>query len=226
MSKLYLVPTPIGNLQDITLRAISVLKDADIILAEDTRKTGILLKHFKITNKLRSFHKFNEHQTINIYIEKIKEGNTIALVSDSGTPGISDPGYLLVRGCLDNEIDIECLPGATSIIPALVNSGLPISKFCFEGFLPHKKGRIKQIKQLSEESRTMVFFESPHRIQKTLMQFCEYFGEDRKASISREITKLHEEITRGTLKDLKNKYELTNIKGEIVVVVDGKKKKI
>jgi len=222
MSKLYLVPTPIGNLEDITLRAIRILKEVDVILAEDTRKTGILLKHLKIEKTVFAHHKFNEHKALPALLIRIKSGESIAMVSDAGTPGISDPGFLLVRACIDTQIDVECLPGATAFIPALVNSGLPNDRFSFEGFLPQKKGRQKRITELAEEQKTMVFYESPYRLLKTLQQFAEAFGEDRKASVSRELTKIHEENIRGTLKELIEYYTKSTLKGEIALVVEGK----
>ena len=223
MSKLYLVPTPIGNLEDITLRALKVLKKVNTILAEDTRKTSILLNHYQIDTKIQSHHKFNEHKSVNQIVERIKNGESIALVSDAGTPGVSDPGFLLVKCCIEKNVGVECLPGATAIIPALISSGLPNNKFCFEGFLPQKKGRQKRLQQLVNESRTMVFFESPHRLLKALKQFGEHFGINRKAAISRELSKIHEETVRGTLEELKDFYKDKTIKGEIVIVVEGKK---
>lgn len=219
--KLYIVPTPIGNLEDITIRAKRILSEVDLILAEDTRKTGQLLKHLNIDNKLSSHHLHNEHKTLNNVIDKLSTGFVIALVSDAGTPAISDPGFLLVRECVKNEIKVETLPGAVAFIPALVNSGLPNEKFCFEGFLPQKKGRQKRLLQLKEESRTMVFYESPFRLLKTLKQFAEVFGEQRNASVSRELTKIYEETQRGTLTELINYYENKTIKGEIVIIVEG-----
>jgi len=225
MSKLIIVPTPIGNLQDITLRALDVLKNVNIILAEDTRKTSILLKHFDISGKrLISHHKFNEHKTGNNIVDIIKSGETVALVSDAGTPAISDPGYLLVKTCVDNDIEIETLPGATAFVPALVNSGLPNDRFIFEGFLPQKKGRQTKLKLLAEENRTMIFYESPYRLVKTLKQFAEYFGEERKASVSRELSKMFEENVRGNLPYLIEYFEAKTVKGEIVIVVEGKTK--
>ena len=225
MSKLIIVPTPIGNLQDITLRALDILKNVNIILAEDTRKTSILLKHFDILGKkLISHHKFNEHKTGNNIVDIIKSGETVALVSDAGTPAISDPGYLLVKTCVDNDIEIETLPGATAFVPALVNSGLPNDRFIFEGFLPQKKGRQTKLKLLAEENRTMIFYESPYRLVKTLKQFAEYFGEDRKASVSRELSKIFEENVRGNLPYLIEYFEAKTVKGEIVIVVEGKTK--
>ncbi len=221
MSKLYLVPTPIGNLEDITLRAIRILKEVDIILAEDTRKTGILLKHYDIGKPVMAHHKFNEHKTVPVIVDRIKSGETIALVSDAGTPGISDPGFLIARACIEEGLDVECLPGATAIIPALVNSGLPNDRFSFEGFLPQKKGRQKRLNELAEEQKTMVFYESPYRLLKTLTQFAEVFGEDRKASVSRELTKIYEENIRGTLRELIDYYSKSTLKGEIVLIVEG-----
>ena len=222
MSKLYIVPTPIGNLQDITFRAVEVLKNVDTILAEDTRKTGILLKHFEISNNLQAHHKFNEHKTSEHIAERILSGETIALVSDAGTPAISDPGFLLVRTCAEKDIEIETLPGATAFVPALVNSGLPCDKFVFEGFLPQKKGRQKRLKELAEEKRTIILYESPHRLVKALEQFKEFFGEDRKASVSRELSKIYEENIRGTVSELAEYYKRKPVKGEIVIVVAGK----
>ncbi|WP_296383502.1 16S rRNA (cytidine(1402)-2'-O)-methyltransferase [Winogradskyella sp.] len=223
MSKLYLVPTPIGNLKDITFRAIEVLKDADLILAEDTRTSGKLLKHFEITTQMRSHHMHNEHKTVNHLIEQLKSGITIAVISDAGTPAISDPGFLLVRACVENNIEVDCLPGATAFVPALVNSGLPNDKFVFEGFLPVKKGRQTRLLLLAEETRTIIFYESPHKLNKTLGHFCEYFGEDRAVSVSRELTKLYEETIRGTAKEVLEHYTNKPPKGEIVIVVGGKK---
>jgi 16S rRNA (cytidine1402-2'-O)-methyltransferase len=221
MSKLYLVPTPIGNLQDITFRAVEVLKNCDLILAEDTRKTGFLLKHLGIEKSIRSHHKFNEHKSLQPVINQLLSGITIALVSDAGTPGISDPGFLLVRECLNNNIPVECLPGATALIPALVNSGLPNDRFCFEGFLPQKKGRMKKLEELKSETRTMVFYESPYRLLKTLEQFSESFGSERICSVSRELSKIHEENVRGTLQELIDHFKSKIVKGEIVIVVSG-----
>ena len=221
MSKLYLVPTPIGNLQDITFRAVEVLKKCDLILAEDTRKTAFLLKHLGIEKTIRSHHKFNEHKSLQLIINLLLSGTTIALVSDAGTPGISDPGFLLVRECIINSIAVECLPGATALIPALVNSGLPNDRFCFEGFLPQKKGRKRKLEELRSETRTMVFYESPFRLLKTLEQFQESFGPDRICSVSRELTKIHEENIRGTLKEVISYFKSKTIKGEIVIVVSG-----
>lgn len=220
--KLYLVPTPIGNLKDITFRAVDVLKDVDLILAEDTRTSGKLLKHFEITTPMQSHHMHNEHKTVNHVIEKLKAGLSVAVISDAGTPAISDPGFLLVRACVENNIEVDCLPGATAFVPALVNSGLPNDKFVFEGFLPVKKGRQTRLLLLAEETRTIIFYESPHKLIKTLGHFCEYFGEDRLVSVSREITKLYEETIRGTAKDVLEHYTNKPPKGEIVIVVGGK----
>jgi 16S rRNA (cytidine1402-2'-O)-methyltransferase len=219
--KLILVPTPIGNLDDITLRAISVLKEVDLILAEDTRTSSRLLNHLGIDKKLVPHHKFNEHKTAASIISRLKEGNNIALISDAGTPGISDPGFLLVRDCVENHIEVECLPGATALIPALAVSGLPTDRFIFEGFLPQKKGRQKRIQQLAEESRTMVFYESPFRLVKTLTQFEEFFGTDRRACVCRELSKMFEEIKRGALPELRDYYSEHPPKGEIVIVLEG-----
>ena len=223
MSKLYIVPTPIGNLNDITLRALTVLKEASIILAEDARTTGNLLKHFSIETKMFSHHLHNEHKTVEQIIERIKGGQTIALVSDAGTPSISDPGFLLVRECIKNNIEVECLPGATAFVPALVSSGLPSERFCFEGFLPQKKGRQSKLLSLKDEERTMIFYESPFRLVKALNEFAEVFGKDRRASISRELTKLYEETKRGTIQELIEYFSLKTVKGEIVIIVEGKK---
>jgi len=223
MSKLFIVPTPIGNLKDITFRALEVLKEADLILAEDTRTSGKLLKHFEINTPSQSHHMHNEHKTVAAIINKLKGGLTIALISDAGTPAISDPGFLLTRACIENDIEVECLPGATAFVPALVNSGLPNDKFVFEGFLPVKKGRQTRFKVLAEETRTMIFYESPHKILKTLTHFCEYFGEDRQVSVSRELTKLYEETIRGTAKEVLEYYTNKPPKGEIVICVAGKK---
>jgi len=223
MSKLYLVPTPIGNLQDITLRAIEVLKNVDLILAEDTRNSGKLLKHFEISTPVQSHHQHNEHQTVERLVNRIKQGETMALISDAGTPAISDPGFLLSRACIESGIEIECLPGATAFVPALVNSGFPSDRFVFEGFLPVKKGRQTRLMQLAEEPRTLIIYESPHRLLKTLTQIAEYFGEDRAVSVSREITKLHEETVRGTVSEVKTYFSKKPVKGEIVIVISGKK---
>ncbi len=221
MGKLYVVPTPVGNLEDMTFRAIRVLKEADLVLAEDTRTSGILLKHFEIKNAMQSHHKFNEHKTVESVVSRIKGGETVALISDAGTPGISDPGFLLVRECVRSGVEVQCLPGATAFVPALVASGLPNEKFCFEGFLPQKKGRLTRLKALAEEHRTMVFYESPYRVLKTLAQFAEIFGGDRKASVSREISKVHEETVRGTLSELIAHFEANEPRGEFVMVVAG-----
>ncbi|WP_299313299.1 16S rRNA (cytidine(1402)-2'-O)-methyltransferase [uncultured Aquimarina sp.] len=223
MSKLYLVPTPIGNLEDMTFRAIKVLKEVDLILAEDTRTSGKLLKHYEITTHMQSHHMHNEHKTIERIIGRLQSGETIALISDAGTPAISDPGFLLTRACVENNIAVECLPGATAFVPALVNSGLPNDKFIFEGFLPVKKGRQTRLKILAEETRTMIFYESPHKLIKTLGSFTEYFGIDRLVSVSRELSKLHEETVRGTTKEVLSHFENKPPKGEIVIVVGGKK---
>lgn len=222
MSKLYIVPTPIGNLEDMTFRAIKVLQEVDLILAEDTRTSGKLLKHFDISTPMQSHHMHNEHKMVDRIVERLKSGEDIALISDAGTPAISDPGFLLTRACVENEIEVDCLPGATAFVPALVNSGFPNDKFVFEGFLPIKKGRQTRLQMLAEETRTMIFYESPHKLIKTLTQFAEYFGEDRKVSVSRELTKLYEETIRGTLKDLLNHFEKKTPKGEFVIVVAGK----
>ena len=222
MSRLFLVPTPIGNLKDMTLRAIEILKEVDLILAEDTRISGKLLKHYQISTPMQSHHMHNEHKTVNSVVEKIKSGMSIALISDAGTPAISDPGFLLTRSCIENNIEIECLPGPTAFIPALVNSGLPNDKFVFEGFLPVKKGRQTRLKLLAEETRTMIFYESPHKLLKTLSNFCEYFSNDRPITVSRELTKLYEETIRGTAKEVLNYYTNKPAKGEIVIVVAGK----
>lgn len=224
MNKLIIVPTPIGNLGDITLRSIEVLKAADLVLAEDTRTSGNLFKHLNIEANFQPFHQHNEHKVLANTIKLIQEGKKIVLVSDAGTPGISDPGFLLVRECINNGIEVECLPGATAFVPALVNSGFPCDKFCFEGFLPHKKGRQKMLIELKEESRTMIFYESPHRIIKTLEQFGEYFGWERPMSFSREITKKFEETKRGTVQELLNHFKTHPPKGEFVLVVAGKEK--
>ena len=222
MAKLYVVPTPIGNLEDITLRAIRTLKEVDLILAEDTRTSSKLLKHFEINKPLMSHHKFNEHGTSEKIKERLDSGENIALISDAGTPGISDPGFLLVRTCIEAGLEVECLPGATAFVPAIVNSGLPCDKFCFEGFLPPKKGRQTRLKQLAEETRTMIIYESPYRLVKTLEQLAEYVGDDRKASVSREISKLFEENARGTLSELITHFKSKTVKGEIVIVLGGK----
>jgi 16S rRNA (cytidine1402-2'-O)-methyltransferase len=221
--KLYLVPTPIGNLEDMTFRAIKILQEVDLILAEDTRISGKLLKHFEITTPMQSHHMHNEHKMVNRIIDRIKSGETIALISDAGTPAISDPGFLLTRACIQNEIEVDCLPGATAFVPALVNSGLPNDKFIFEGFLPVKKGRQTRLKFLAEETRTMIFYESPHKLLKTLNHFSEYFDKDRFISVSREITKLYEETIRGSAKEVIEHFENKTPKGEFVIVVEGRK---
>ena len=220
--KLYIVPTPVGNLEDMTFRAIRILKEVDLILAEDTRTSGILLKHFEIKNALQSHHKFNEHKTMEGVINRIKAGANVALISDAGTPGISDPGFLMARECARNGIEVQCLPGATAFVPAIVASGLPNDRFCFEGFLPQKKGRMTRLQALSEEHRTMIFYESPYRLVKTLTQLAEYFGDERPASVSREISKVHEETVRGTLNELVHHFTENEPKGEIVLIVGGK----
>ena len=223
MGKLFIVPTPIGNLKDITFRAIEVLKEVDLILAEDTRTSGKLLKHFEISTHMQSHHMHNEHKTVDSLVNKLKAGTAMALISDAGTPAISDPGFLLSRNCIEQDIPVECLPGATAFVPALVNSGLPNDKFVFEGFLPVKKGRQTRLKELAIEKRTMIFYESPHKLIKTLTHFCEYFGENRPVSVSRELTKLYEETKRGTLKSVLEFYSNKPAKGEIVIVVGGSK---
>ena len=222
MAKLFLVPTPIGNLEDMTFRAIRVLKEVDYILAEDTRNSGKLLKHFEINTPMHSHHMHNEHKTVETIVRRIQGGETFALISDAGTPAISDPGFLLTRACVQAGIEVDCLPGATAFVPALVNSGFPNDKFVFEGFLPVKKGRQTRLKILAEEERTIIFYESPHKLIKTLGQFVEYFGADRQISVSREITKLHEETIRGTAQEVLDHYTNKPPKGEIVVVVQGK----
>jgi 16S rRNA (cytidine1402-2'-O)-methyltransferase len=224
MSKLYLVPTPIGNLEDMTFRAVKVLKEVDLILAEDTRTSGKLLKHFEISTHMQSHHMHNEHKMVNRIVERIKAGETVALISDAGTPAISDPGFLLSRAAIENGIEVDCLPGATAFVPALVNSGFPNDKFIFEGFLPVKKGRQTRFLFLAEETRTIIFYESPHKLIKTLGHFVEYFGEDRPVSVSRELTKLFEETIRGTAKEVLEHYTNKPPKGEIVIVVGGKSK--
>ncbi|WP_026905258.1 16S rRNA (cytidine(1402)-2'-O)-methyltransferase [Pedobacter glucosidilyticus] len=220
--KLYLVPTPIGNLDDMTFRAVKVLKEVDIILAEDTRNSSPMLKHFGIDKKLFSHHQHNEHKAVNEIIRFLKEGQNIALISDAGTPAISDPGYLLTREAIKNDLEIECLPGATAFVPALVNSGLPNDRFVFEGFLPVKKGRQTRLKELALEERTMIFYESPHRLLKSLEEFIMFFGEDREVSVSRELTKMYEETKRGTLTEVKNYFETNTLKGEFVICLSGK----
>ena len=222
MGKLYLVPTPIGNLEDMTFRAIKVLKEVDLILAEDTRTSGKLLKHFEIATHMHSHHMHNEHKTVENIIKRIQAGENIALISDAGTPAISDPGFLLTRACVENNIEVDCLPGATAFVPALVNSGLPNDKFIFVGFLPDKKGRQTRYLALAEETRTMILYVSPHKLTKTLAEFAQYFGADRQVSVSREISKLHEETVRGTAEEVLKHFETKPPKGEIVVVVAGK----
>lgn len=222
MSKLYIVPTPIGNLEDITLRAIRILKEADFILAEDTRTTSVLLKHLGIEKRLYAHHKFNEHTTSASVAESIGEGRTVALVSDAGTPGISDPGFLLVRTCVEAGIEVETLPGATALIPALVQSGFPCDRFCFEGFLPQKKGRAKRLEELKEENRSIIFYESPYRVVKTLEQFAEIFGAERLVSVSRELSKKFEQTVRGTIEEVTAHFREHEPKGEFVIVVAGK----
>lgn len=223
MSKLYIVPTPIGNLDDITYRAIKVLQTVDFVVAEDTRTSGILLKHYRISKPLHAFHKFNEHQVVTRLIERIRGGESAALVSDAGTPGISDPGFLLVREAIKLNVEVECLPGPTAFVPALIVSGLPCERFCFEGFLPQKKGRQKRLNELKEEERTMIFYESPMRVQKTLEHLAASLGGQRRASLSREISKLHEQTLRGTLDELIEQTKDKNLKGEIVICVEGKR---
>ena len=224
MAKLYIVPTPIGNLDDITLRAVNVLRYVDFILAEDTRTTSFLLKHLGIEKKLYSHHKFNEHATVKMVAESIAAGRNAALVSDAGTPGISDPGFLLVRTCVEAGIEVETLPGATALIPALVQSGFPCDRFCFEGFLPQKKGRAKQLQSLAAEERTMIFYESPYRVVKCLEQFAEVFGPERRVSVSRELTKKFEQTVRGTVAEVLEHFRTTDPKGEFVIVLAGKPK--
>lgn len=224
ISKLYLVPTPIGNLEDITLRAIKVLKAVDVVLAEDTRTSGKLLKHYEITTPMLSHHMHNEHKMVDRIVDRILAGENFALISDAGTPAISDPGFLLTRACIEKGVDVECLPGATAFVPAIVNSGFPNDKFIFEGFLPVKKGRQTRLKLLSEETRTMIFYESPHKLIKTLQQFEEYFGENRQVSVSRELTKLYEETRRGSIKEVKDHFIEHPPKGEIVIVLKGNSK--
>ena len=224
MGKLFLVPTPIGNLEDMTFRAVKVLQEADLILAEDTRTSGKLLKHFEITTQMHSHHMHNEHKTVEGLVDRIKKGQTLALISDAGTPAISDPGFLLTRACVEAGMEVDCLPGATAFVPALVNSGLPNDKFVFEGFLPVKKGRQTRFLLLAEEERTMIFYESPHKLVKTLKNMVEFFGEDRSISVSREISKLHEETVRGTAAEVLKHFEAKAPKGEIVIIVGGKPK--
>jgi len=225
MSKLYIVPTPIGNLEDITFRAVKVLQTVDFVIAEDTRTSGVLLKHFQINKPLYAYHKFNEHQVVMRLTERIRQGETAALISDAGTPGISDPGFLLIREAILSGLEVECLPGPTAFVPALVASGLPCDRFCFEGFLPLKKGRQKRLNELRDEERTLIFYESPMRIQKTLEQLAEHLGGQRRASISREISKIHEQTLRGTLDELVATLKEKPLKGEIVICVEGKKEK-
>ena len=220
--KLYIIPTPVGNLEDMTFRAIRILKEVDLILAEDTRTTGKLLKHFEISNKMQSHHKFNEHQTVTEMTNRIKNGMNIAVVSDAGTLGISDPGFLIVKECLSQAVEVECLPGATALIPALVDSGFPMDRFCFEGFLPLKKGRQTRLKELAEESRTIILYESPFRVVKTLMQLKEQMGAGRYVSVSREISKLYEQTLRGTLEEIISFFSANEPRGEFVIVVKGK----
>lgn len=224
MGKLYIIPTPIGNLEDMTFRAVRLLKEVSLILAEDTRTSGILLKHYDIQNKMQSYHKFNEHKAISHIVERLKGGETMALISDAGTPGISDPGFLIARECAREGIDVECLPGATAFVPALVSSGIPSDRFCFEGFLPQKKGRMTRLKNIEDENRTLVFYESPHRVLKTLTQLAEYLGEDRQAATCREISKKYEETLRGSLKELIMHFTINEPKGEFVIIVSGKEK--
>ena len=224
MAKLYIVPTPIGNLDDITLRAVNVLREVDFILAEDTRTTSFLLRHLGIEKKLHSHHKFNEHATVKMVAGSIAAGRNAALVSDAGTPGISDPGLLLVRTCVEAGIEVETLPGATALVPALVQSGFPCDRFCFEGFLPQKKGRAKQLQSLADEERTMVFYESPYRVVKCLEQFAEVFGSERRVSVSRELTKKFEQTVRGTVAEVLEHFRTTEPKGEFVIVLAGKPK--
>jgi len=220
-SSLFLIPTPIGNLDDITYRAVKILQQVDVILAEDTRNTGVLLKHLGISKPMHSHHAFNEHQTLAGLVKRMQQGEVMALVSDAGTPAISDPGFLLVRACLQNGVKIECLPGPTAFVPALVNSGLPNDRFVFEGFLPPKKGRQTRFTQLAEEERTMIFYESPHRLLKTLGQMAEFFGAERPASVSRELTKMFEETVNGSIQELITYFSAKAVKGEIVIVVGG-----
>lgn len=229
MGTLYLVPTPVGNLEDITLRALRILKEADVVLAEDTRTSGILLKHYDIKTRLCSHHKFNEHQTAEAFAARMAAGEVMALISDAGTPGISDPGFMLVRACVERGVEVQCLPGATAFVPALVASGLPCERFAFEGFLPQKKGRATRLEQLREEPRTMIFYESPYRVVKTLTQFAEVFGAERRVAACREISKLHEECVRGRLTEVVAHFEANEPRGEFVIIVEGlvrEKKKV
>ena len=221
-SKLYLIPTPIGNLEDITLRALRILKEVDLILAEDTRKSGILLKHYGITTHAEAFHKFNEHQRLNHYLSLLEQGRNIALISDGGTPSISDPGFLIVRACIEKEIDVECLPGATALIPALVSSGFPSERFVFEGFLPQKKGRNKRLESLKQEERTIIFYESPFRLIKTLTELAQYFSPFNQVCVARELTKIHEENRIGTLEEMISYFTQHSPKGEIVIIFNPK----
>ena len=221
MGILYLVPTPVGNLEDITLRALRILKEADLVLAEDTRTSGMLLKHFDIKNRLLSHHKFNEHQTADAFAARMAAGEVMALISDAGTPGISDPGFMLVRACVAKGVTVQCLPGPTAFVPAVVAAGLPCERFAFEGFLPQKKGRATRLEALRDEQRTMIFYESPYRVVKTLAQLSEVFGEERRCAACREISKLHEETVRGTLADVKAHFEEQEPRGEFVLVVEG-----
>lgn len=229
MGILYVVPTPVGNMEDITLRALRILKEADVVLAEDTRTSGILLKHYEISARMMSHHKFNEHQTAEMMAARIAAGETIALISDAGTPGISDPGFMLVRACVERGVEVQCLPGATAFVPALVASGLPCDRFTFEGFLPQKKGRATRLQSLQEEQRTMVFYESPHRVVKTLTQMAENFGPERRVAACREISKVHEECVRGTIAEVLDHFNAHEPRGEFVLILEGytpvKKKK-
>lgn len=222
MGKLFVVPTPVGNLEDMTFRAIRTLKEVDLILAEDTRTSSVLLKHFEIKKPMISHHKFNEHRTVESVVNRLKAGENVALISDAGTPGISDPGFLVVRECVRNDVEVQCLPGATAFVPALVSSGLPNDRFCFEGFLPQKKGRMTRLLSLQDEHRTMIFYESPYRLVKTLTQFQEYFGAERQVSVCREISKLHEECVRGSLSEVIEHFKANEPRGEMVVVLSGK----
>jgi len=219
---LYIIPTPIGNLEDITLRAIRLLKEVDVIIAEDTRTSGNLLRHFQIDKRVFAYHQHNEHKALASLIERLKGGENMAMISDAGTPGISDAGFLLVRECVKENVEVQCLPGATAFVPALVNSGLPCDKFCFEGFLPHKKGRQTRLTELASEVRTIVFYESPNRLVKTLQEFSNHFGADRRVSVSRELSKIHEETIRGSVTEVLNYYAAKTVKGEIVIIVAGK----
>ena len=225
MAILYIVPTPVGNMEDMTLRAIRILKEADVVLAEDTRTSGILLKHFDIKNHLLSHHKFNEHGTSSAVVERLLAGQTVALISDAGTPGISDPGFFLVREAVKAGVEVQCLPGATAFVPALVSSGLPCDRFVFEGFLPQKKGRKTRLEELAAETRTMIFYESPYRLVKTLQQFAEVYGSERQVSVCREISKVHEESVRGTLAEVIAHFTETEPKGEIVIILAGRSEK-